>query len=194
MQQIAPVSPSGRRLSSSASLVGPAPSVYHDPQEMELDTTPTHQPGRTTFSDSRIRTPLPSGPRLDKVTPYTPGAGLDSPKSDIQGLASRILADPYRGRYRTVQVLLLYWEDDDDKAGVQEAVDQLSNILKAQYNHTLEIKSIPSPSETCKSSWKWLSSTITSFVEHNDQRDDLKIVYYNGHSYLDADRQMMLAR
>lgn len=193
MQQLAPVSPSGRRLSPS-SLISSAPPVYHDPQEMELDTTPTHQAGRTTSSESRIRTPLPSGPRLDKVTPYTPGAGLGSPKGDIQGLASRILADPYRGRYRSVQVLLLYWEDDDERAGVEGAVDQLSSILSAQYNHTLEIKSIPSPSESCKSSWKWLSSTITGFVEHNDQRDDLKIVYYNGHSYLDADRQMMLAR
>jgi hypothetical protein len=194
MQNIAPVSPSGRRLSPSASLIGSAPSVYHDPQEMELDTTPSHQPGRTTFSESRIRTPLPSGPRLDKVTPYTPGAGLESPKGDIQGLASRILADPYRGRYRTVQVLLLSWEDDDEQAAVREAVDQLSTILGGQYNYTLEIKLIPSPSESCKSSWKWLSSTITTFVERHDQRDDLKMVYYNGHSYLDADRQMMLAR
>jgi hypothetical protein len=91
-------------------------------------------------------------------------------------------------------VLLLYWEDDDDKAGVKEVVDQLSSILSGHYNYTLEIKLIPSPSESCKSSWKWLSSTITSFVEHSDQRDDLKIVYYNGHSYLDADRQMVLAR
>jgi hypothetical protein len=119
---------------------------------------------------------------------------MDNPKSDFQGLASRILADPYRGRYRTIQLLLLFWEDDDDKASVKEAVDQLSNILGGQYNSTFEIKPIPSPSETCKSSWKWLSSTITRFVENNDQRDDLKIVYYNGHSYLDADRQMVLAR
>jgi len=194
MQQLAPVSPSGRRLSPSASLIGSAPSVYHDPQEMDLDSTPSHQPGRATFSESRIRTPLPSGPRLDKVIPYTPGAGLDSPKGDLQGLASRILADPYRSRYRTVQVLLLYWEDDDDKGAVKEAVDQLSSILAGQYHYTLDIKPIPSPSENCKSSWKWLSSTITTLVEQNDQRDALKIVYYNGHSYLDADRQMVLAR
>jgi hypothetical protein len=119
---------------------------------------------------------------------------MDSPKADLQGLASRVLADPYRGRYRTVQVLLLYWQDDDDLTDVKGAVDEVGSILSGSYNYTVEIKSIPSPSESCKSSWKWLSSTITSFVEHRDQRDDLKIVYYNGHSYLDADRQMVLAR
>lgn len=194
MQHLAPVSPTGRRASPSASVLGSAPSVYHDPHEMDIDTTPTHQPGRSTLSDSRIRTPLPSGPRPDKVTPYTPFTGLESPKGDIQGLASRILADPYRGRYRTAQVLLLHWEHDDDKPGAKEAMDQLSSILNGHYNYTLYTKPIPSPSENCKSSWKWLSSTITAFVEQHDQRDDLKIVYYNGHSYLDADREMVLAR
>lgn len=120
--------------------------------------------------------------------------GMDSPKGDMQGLVSRILADPYRGRYKTVQVLLLYWDEDDEKDSVKEAVEQLASILSGHYNYTLEIRAIPSPSETCKSSWKWLSSTVNTFVEHRDQRDDLKIVYYNGHSYLDDDRQMVLAR
>lgn len=161
---------------------------------MDIDATPTHQPGRASLSESRIRTPLPSGPRPDKVTPYTPFSNLDSPKGDIQGLVSRIMADPYRSRYSTVEVLLLYWDDDDDKPGVVEAVDQLSDILSGHYNYRSDIKPIPSPSENCKSSWKWLSSKITAFVEQRDQRDVLKIVYYNGHSYLDADREMLLAR
>lgn len=160
---------------------------------MDIDATPTHQPGRASLSESRIRTPLPSGPRPDKVTPYTPFSNLDSPKGDIQGLVSRIMADPYRSRYSTVEVLLLYWDDDDDKPGVVEAVDQLSAILSGHYNYRSDIKPIPSPSENCKSSWKWLSSKITAFVEQRDQRDVLKIVYYNGHSYLDADREMLLA-
>ncbi|KAB5584789.1 hypothetical protein GE09DRAFT_4358 [Coniochaeta sp. 2T2.1] len=194
MQQLAPLSPSGRRQSPSASLLNAATSVYHDPQLMDIDSPSNQQPGRATLSESRIRTPLPSGPRLDKVTPYTPMAGLDSPKSEMQNLASRILADPNRGRYKTVQALLLYWEEDDDVKDVLDAVNQLAKILSGHYNFAVEIKAIPSPSENVKSPWKWLSSTITSFVEHRDQRDDLKIVYYNGHSYLDADREMVLAR
>lgn len=198
MKEIAPLSVSGRKHSSST-LTSPTTAhngVYHDPMEMEMDvdSTPSHQPGRASLSDTRIsRTPLPSGPRPDKTTPMTPMFNMGSPRNELQDIASRILADPYRGRYAAVQVLLLYWHDDD-APDVKETVRQLADILAQRYNYTLEIKVIPSPSESGKSSWKWLSSTITSFVEHRDQRDVLKIVYYNGHSYLDADRQMVLAR
>jgi hypothetical protein len=45
----------------------------------------------------------------------------------------------------------------------------------------------------CKSPWRWLSRKTNEFVEDRDQRDVLKIVYYNGHSYLDSNREMILA-
>lgn len=114
---------------------------------------------------------------------------LDHP---LQGIASRILADPGRGRYKEVHVLMLYWQVDDD-VNVKIAVEELARTLADNYNYMIHIQVIPAESGN-KSSWTWLSSTMTGFMQQNDQSDVLKIVYYNGHSYLDANKQMVLAR
>lgn len=187
VQELVPMS--GRPL-SPASLS--AKTVYHDPQEMEVDTSPSQQPGRPPLSETRIRTPLPSGPRLDKPASATQLPGIDSLKSDLQSAAARILSDPYGSRYTTVQALLLHWQDDDDQS-VRGAIHDLASVLESSYNYTFKIKPIPSSSH-CKSAWRWLSREMNEFIELHDQRDVLKIVYYNGHSYLDGDREMILAR
>ncbi|KAK3330109.1 hypothetical protein B0H66DRAFT_46038 [Apodospora peruviana] len=163
-----------------------------DPQEMDIDSSPAQQPGRPPLSESRIRTPLPSGPRLDKPPSVTFLPGTDSVRLDLQGAASRILATPYRSRYDMVSVLLLHWQNDEDH-NVRKEVTELANVLDQYYNYTFQIKSIPSSSDGCKSSWKWLVHAVTDFIDDHDQRDVLKIVYYNGHSYLDGNREMVLA-
>ena len=167
------------------------PMFTHDPQEMDIDSeTPTHQNGRGSISDSRIRTPLPSGPRADK--PSLPGIDHISSTSDLQAGVSRMLSMPGRGRYSEAQVLLLYWQDDD--SSVQSAVRDLADVFDHNYRYTFDIQAIPPYSETCRSSWRWLSRKMTDFVEDHDQRDVLKIVYYNGLSYLDPNREMVLVR
>jgi len=167
----------------------------HDPQDMEIDSTPNHHhPGRAPLSEARIRTPLPSGPRLEKTAAAAIALpGIDSLKSDLQGAASRILSSPHRSRYTAAHALLLYWQDDDDM-GVRAAVEELREVLERHYHYTFEISAIPSSSDECKSSWRWLSRKINDFVDNRDQRDVLKFVYYNGHSYLDGNRDMVLAR
>ena len=189
-------SPNVQELVPVSGRLSPAPmsakTVYHDPQEMDLDASPAQQPGRPPLSETRIRTPLPSGPRLDKPASVTSLPGIDSLKTDLQGVAARIVSDPYGSRYATVQALLLHWQDDDDQS-VRTAISDLANVLESSYHYTFKIKSIPS-SSNCKSSWRWLSREINEFIDYHDQRDVLKIVYYNGHSYLDANREMILAR
>jgi hypothetical protein len=169
---------------------GVKPIFTHDPQEMEIDSPPP-QPGRPPLSETRIRTPLPSGPRPDK-----PGGtvlpGIDSLKVDLQSNVSKMLSMPHRSRYTAVQALLLYWQDDD--IDVKDAVKDLADVFSIFYRYTFEIQTIPTSSDECKSSWRWLSRKINDFVEDRDQRDVLKIVYYNGHSYLDGNREMVLAR
>lgn len=173
-----------------------AKAVYHDPQDMDVDSSPTQkqQPGRPPVSETRIRTPLPSGPRLDKPASShtTTLPGIDSLKSDLQSAAARILSDPYGSRYTSVQALLLHWQDDDDQS-VRGAIHDLASVLESSYNYTFKIKPIPA-SSNCKSAWRWLSREMNEFIDVHDQRDVLKIVYYNGHSYLDGNREMILTR
>ncbi|OLN86807.1 hypothetical protein CCHL11_07830 [Colletotrichum chlorophyti] len=189
IHDIAP-SLSSQRPLSPASVMNPnvKPVFTQDPQDMMDIDSPT-PPGQHRLSESRIRTPLPSGPRLDKP-PILPG--IDSLKSDLQTNVSRILTNPSRSRYSSAQALLLYWQDDPDFS-VGSSVKELGEVLDLHYHYTFSVTTIPSASEVCKSPWRWLSRKITDFVEDRDQRDVLKIVYYNGHSYLDSNREMVLA-
>ncbi len=189
-------SPSTHDLSGGRPL-SPAPlnpkPLTHDPQEMEIDSPPQAL-GRPPLSDARIRTPLPSGPRLDKPVTFTPVPGIENLRTDLQGTANRILSDPYRSRYVAVQALLLHWQEDE-QPDVREAMNEFGSVLEQCYHYTFEIKPIPpSSSEGCKSSWRWLSREITDFMDKRDQRDVLKIVYYTGFTYLDTNREMVLAR
>ncbi|KAK2002909.1 hypothetical protein LX36DRAFT_194920 [Colletotrichum falcatum] len=187
IQDIAPSMSAQRPLSPAPIMNNVKPMYAQDPQEMDIDS-PT-PPGQHRLSESRIRTPLPTGPRLDKP-PMLPG--IESLKSDLQTNVSRILSTPSRSRYSSAQVLLLYWQDDPDFT-VGSSVKDLGEVFDQYYRYTFSITTIPSASEACKSPWRWLSRKITDFVEDRDQRDVLKIVYYNGHSYLDGNREMVLA-
>ncbi|XXH03090.1 hypothetical protein Hte_009480 [Hypoxylon texense] len=167
-----------------------------DPQEMDIDpppvtpNVPQSAPGRPPLSDARIRTPLPSGPRLEKpmstsplattTNHFTPLPSIDSVKADLEDAASRILASPHRSRYSTVCALLIYWQDDEEP-GVAAAVEELGSVFDKCYRYTHEILKIPSSaSDGCTNSWRWLSRIINDFTDKIDTRDVLKLVYYNG--------------
>ncbi|KAI1876163.1 hypothetical protein JX265_000587 [Neoarthrinium moseri] len=202
MQELAPLL--GRPISPASNHL--RHSYTQDPQEMDIDSTPTppvHQttPGRPPLGDSRIRTPLPSGPRPDRTmsipslaaAPIMPTAlpNIDFVRSELETAASRLLSGPHSGRYSTVLALLICWQDDDT-SGVFSAVEDLAAVFR-DYLFTLEIIKIPpSSSDGCKNSARWLSRTLNDFTENNDTRDVLKIVYYNGCTYLD-DGEMVLA-
>lgn len=150
-----------------------------------------HQPGRPPLSEARIRTPLPSGPRLEKSLSLP---GIESLKNELQSNVPRTLSTPNRGRYTVVHALLLHWHDDDDVGLVRAAVDELADVLEKYYHYTFHIRTIPAYADGSKSSWRWLSRQLSDFAEDCDQRDVLKIVYYAGHTYLDGNREMVLAR
>lgn len=216
LQDLAPLA--GRPISPAPNHANHANHANHnhvrhhftqDPQEMEIDSTPVtpvvpqSAPGRPPLSDARIRTPLPSGPRLEKpmstsplattTNHFTPLPSIDSVKADLEEAASRILASPHRSRYSNVCALLIYWQDDEEP-GVAAAVEELGTVFDKYYRYAPEILKIPSStSDGCTNSWRWLSRIINDFTDKIDTRDVLKLVYYNGYSYLDEHREMVLA-
>lgn len=171
----------------------PQPLFTHESQEMDIDSgLASHgQVGRHSLSEARQRTPLPSGPRLEKSLSLP---GIETLKNDLQINASRMLTTSSRSRYAAVRVLLLFWQDDDGAALVHNVVRELADVFDKQYRYTVQIQMIPSSVDGTRSSWRWLSRQLNDFAEEHDQRDVLKIVYYVGHTYLDGNREMVLAR
>ncbi|KAK2073753.1 hypothetical protein P8C59_008004 [Phyllachora maydis] len=209
MQDMSPLA--GRPLSPAAHYSATKSLFAHEPDDM--DSTPTHphphpqpiRPAATAaaaaaaaapISDPRIRTPLPSAPRLEKTGSAASASGLpcfDSVKTDLlQSTASRIVASQHRSPYTAADVLALHWAEDED-VGVRPAIDELATVLGQQYHYAFETRSIPSSTDGCRNSSRWLSRAITEFIDRRDQRDVLKVVYYNGHTFLDANREMVLA-
>lgn len=169
------------------------PSFAQDAQDMELDASPSHQHAHSTLSETRIRTPLPSGPRPDKHANMPPLPGFDSFRADLQGSADRILANPFRSRYANVSVLLVRWQADEDSGG-QTAFNDLAKTFREDYNYVVQKALIPVSTEESKRPWLWLSQVVADFVADHNQRDCLNIFYYSGFSYLDRNREAVLAR
>ncbi|RYP44429.1 hypothetical protein DL768_009101 [Monosporascus sp. mg162] len=177
-----PISPASKRVRLSS----PRTS-----QEMEIDSpsalaNPQTTPGRAPLSEARLRTPLPSGPRLDKAVSMPPLAAAPAPltalpnivslRADLEGAVSRMLSSPHRSRYTAVSVLLIHWQDEGDLAAIA-AVDELSEVFNKVYHYSLEVAKIPSSKpDGCTNSWRWLSRTVDDFAERNDTREVLKIV------------------
>ena len=192
IQDIAPSLAAGRPLSPIVAHSGIQSLLTHDSQEMDIDSGHSHHhPGRQPLSEARHRTPLPSGPRLEKSLSLP---GIESLQKELQSNAARMLSTSSRSRYNSVHALLLFWQDDDDIATVHQAARELAEVLESYYRFTLQMKMIPGSTDGSKSAWRWLSRELNAFAEDRDQRDVLKIVYYAGHTYLDGNREMVLAR
>lgn len=142
-------------------------------------------------TESRLRTPLPSGRSLEKLA-LAALPGIESLSGDLQSAAARIInsANPNRSRYDVVQVMILVWSNDTGY-DVQDTIDDLAELLEKKYNYTVDIKTIPIGAQ---SPYRWLLQTATQFINNRDLRDTLKILYYVGHTYLDAEREMVLSR
>lgn len=190
---ITPSARTARPLSPASSSSTYQPNFSPDAQEMVIDTSSAmwNQPNYYPLSDTLIRAPLPPGPRLDKSLSLP---GIENLKNELQANVPKILSASNCDRYNSVQVLLLFWRDDDDSAIVQDSVRDLAQVFDKIYHYTFRIQAIPSSSDGLRSSWRWLSRQLNDFAYDRDQRDVLKIVYYAGHTYLDEDREMVLAR
>ena len=87
-----------------------------------------------------------------------------------------------QSRYTTVNVLLLFWEDDD--LGVINEIDRLEHVFGDSYNYKTERWPIPSQDADDA-----LLEKLLAFRKCNDRDDNLFIIYYGGHGYLNPSRQ-----
>lgn len=105
---------------------------------------------------------------------------------------SRTLTGSELHRYVAVHALLLYWEDEslDD---VKRVTEDLRTVLHEQYHYACDIDLIPSCPDPF-APWAWLSDRLDRFHQHTNRPNVLKIIYYNGRSYMDRHREMVLAK
>lgn len=95
-------------------------------------------------------------------------------------------------RYVAVHVLFLYWEDESLDE-VKRAIEDLRKVFQEQYRYNCHVDLIPSFPDPF-ASWTWLSNKVDVFNQHANKPNTLKIVYYNGRSYIDRHREMVLAK
>ncbi|KAL2270047.1 hypothetical protein VTJ83DRAFT_2231 [Remersonia thermophila] len=163
-----------------------------EPRAMDIDPPSSHAPGQPLQNEGRIRTPLPSGPRPDKPVQLPPLPGFDNFRATLQGSADRILANPFRSRYAHVSVLMIRWQEDED-AAAQRGLEELERTFQEDYDYTVYVKTIPRWTDESRTPYLWLSQVLGDFVTDHNQRDCLKIFCYAGHSYLNANREPVLA-
>lgn len=103
--------------------------------------------------------------------------------SDILNSAASA-AFPNRGfsRYKEVHALLLSWEDDN--LGVIDEVIELEDVFRHTYRFEVEVWRIPTGR-----SHNSLAAKILGFLNDYESKDNLLIVYYGGHGYMNDDPQ-----
>ncbi|KAL8921606.1 MAG: hypothetical protein Q9172_003931 [Xanthocarpia lactea] len=85
-------------------------------------------------------------------------------------------------RYRGVYVLLLCWADDD--LGVETELDGLDAVFQTVYHYKTDQWKIPS-----SFSHNALVFRIMQVLQDFESKDELLIMYYGGHGYMNDDRQ-----
>jgi len=86
-----------------------------------------------------------------------------------------------KARYKTVQVLLLRWKDDD--LDVCYEVEDLEKVFR-RYGFSTETWLIPTENSHLK-----LMIKAASFVEMYESLDTLFVIYYGGHAMINPARQ-----
>ncbi|CZR69300.1 uncharacterized protein PAC_19200 [Phialocephala subalpina] len=138
------------------------------PSESYDDNTPLSTPASTTHDTSRAEFHVKD---------------LEAFARDLQNAADRAfpnssLAKP---RYANVSVLLLRWEDDG--MNVEWELDDLETVFR-NYGFDTERWLIPRRNAHLK-----LMSRAVEIVEGHDGKDDLVIIYYAGHAFINIARQ-----
>jgi hypothetical protein len=86
-------------------------------------------------------------------------------------------------RYRSVNVAMMRWEDDD--LGVESEFNRLGDVFEKQYGFHVQNLII----RANEKSHNGLMSLALDFIEDFDAKENLFILYYAGHGYINEHRQ-----
>ncbi|MCJ1249478.1 hypothetical protein MMC30_006702 [Trapelia coarctata] len=112
-------------------------------------------------------------------------------KDDARFIFNKTIAGHYRnGRegYARVGAQFITWKDDDMRLKGYE-VDRLQEILGKKFNYETHEYQIPAlKSET------GLLAAVSNFIDEYNSPDNLMIIYYGGHGYMETDNFKLAAK
>ncbi|KAH7355341.1 hypothetical protein BKA65DRAFT_373259, partial [Rhexocercosporidium sp. MPI-PUGE-AT-0058] len=104
----------------------------------------------------------------------------------VQNEANRSFPNDGASRYTRVFVLLIRWAEEDPKLPVSIELNDLSRLFSGDFGFQTETWQIPSDN-----SHNELSRKVLDFISvGNDDKRNLKIVYYGGHGVLTKGQQL----
>jgi hypothetical protein len=125
----------------------------------------------------------PRGEELDRSLRHI---GLRDFATELDHAAKAVFPNNKKSRYSGVHVLLISWETQDPRLPVQKEISILHELLDGTYHYDVQEFQIPDQESHAE-----VSKKINSFVEvGNNSCNDLKIVYYAGHSRLSATKEL----
>ncbi|TVY53049.1 hypothetical protein LCER1_G007215, partial [Lachnellula cervina] len=107
---------------------------------------------------------------------------ISSFAENLQDAANRAFPNRGRSRYKTVNVCLIRWQEDELE--VKSELDRLYHVFDKLYGFNTQIWLIPP-----RASQIQLTSMTCSFLQEFDDEDNLFIVYYGGHGTINQARQ-----
>ena len=151
-----------------------------------LDCTDSSFYDRSPRSTNTSITP----PRADEIDRWQRHTTLDRFRQDLQHAADSVFPNNTQSRYANVYVLMIRWEEEDPNLPVSLELDELRLIFEDTYRYEVEVFLIPNKRSHAK-----VSKRINDFIDINgDSKDDLKIVYYAGHSSLLKTKDLVWSR
>lgn len=129
-------------------------------------------------------------PRPEEITRTLKHTDIENFGKQLQRAVKTAFPCPTRSRYENVYILMLSWANGDPKLPVNLEISKLRKVLEGAYHYKVEEFEIPRQ----RSHYK-VSAKINDFIGINDDSsNDLKIVYYAGHSRRSETNQVVWAR
>jgi hypothetical protein len=168
---------------------GEACPVVFDPEKPVGDQIP----GIADFEDVNLEDVITMKPanRAPPINRARTPVGREIPNSPSYIDRSRPLATPPNPPaapyYERVDVLLLYWEDDD--LGCLKEVKKVQDTFQRIFHYGTKLFMIPSQLSQAR-----LQAELSNFVLNSTSKSGLTIVYYAGHGDPDDESDMRLRK
>jgi hypothetical protein len=126
----------------------------------------------------------PRGEEWDRTLRHI---GLRDFGTELDSAARAVFPNNKKSRYSQVHVLLISWKTQDPKLPVEREISSLHALLDGIYHYDVEEFQIPDDASHAE-----VSKKINAFVEPgNNSCNDLKAVYYAGHSRLSGTKELV---